>query len=163
MLTVAMNKFSKNVFFIFIMLNSFFLASNDSGSQEECDEKPSVFIISPQDGFISESNNVKVLFGSKNIEINPAGKGEIANNKCFASGHHHLLVNIETLPESFIPFDKGYFHFGGGQTETILDLDPGTYSLQLILGSYAHNSKMQVNNFKGQGPFLSEKITITVN
>jgi len=22
---------------------------------------------------------------------------------------------------------------------------------------------MQVNNFKGQGPFLSEKITITVN
>jgi hypothetical protein len=163
MLTVAINKFLKNVFFIFLMLNSFFLASNDSGSQEECDEKPSVFIISPQDGFISESNNVKVLFGSKNIEINPAGKGEIANNKCFASGHHHLLVNIETLPESFIPFDKGYFHFGGGQTETILDLDPGTYSLQLILGSYVHNSKMQVNNFKGQGPFLSEKITITVN
>jgi len=33
-----MNKFLKNVFFIFLMLNSFFLASNDSGSQEECDE-----------------------------------------------------------------------------------------------------------------------------
>jgi len=60
---VAMNKFSKNVFFILIILNSFFLASNIFASQEECEEKPSVFIISPQDGFISESNNVKVLFG----------------------------------------------------------------------------------------------------
>jgi len=163
MLMVAMNKFSKKIFFIFIILNSFFLTSNVFASQEECEEKPSVFIISPQDGFVSESNSVKILFGSKNVEINQAGKGEIANNKCFASGHHHLLVNIEKLPESFIPFDKGYFHFGGGQTETILDLDPGTYSLQLILGSYVHNSKMQVNNFKGQGPFLSEKITIKVN
>ncbi|MDA8868156.1 hypothetical protein N9I96_02570, partial [Gammaproteobacteria bacterium] len=74
-----MNKFSKNVFYIFIILNSFFLASNVSADQKECEEKPSVFIISPQDGFVSESNSVKVLFGSKNVEINPAGKGEIAN------------------------------------------------------------------------------------
>ena len=71
---VAMNKFSKNVFYIFIILNSFFLASNVSANQKECEEKPSVFIISPQDGFVSESNSVKVLFGSKNVEINPAGK-----------------------------------------------------------------------------------------
>ncbi|MDC3384462.1 hypothetical protein OAX34_04280, partial [Gammaproteobacteria bacterium] len=70
-----MNKFSKNVFYIFIILNSFFLASNVSANQKECEEKPSVFIISPQDGFVSESNSVKVLFGSKNVEINPAGKG----------------------------------------------------------------------------------------
>jgi hypothetical protein len=59
--------------------------------------------------------------------------------------------------------DQELFQFDLLQNVTILDLDPGTYSLQLILGSYVHNSKMQVNNFKGQGPFLSEKITITVN
>ena len=108
-------------------------------------------------------NNVKVIFGSKNVEINPAGTVEIAANRCFASGHHHLLVNIENPPKSFIPFDNGHLHFGGGQTETVLNLEPGTYSLQLILGSYIHNSRMQVNNFAGQGPFLSEKITIKVN
>ena len=74
-----------------------------------------------------------------------------------------MLVNIENPPKSFIPFDDGHLHFGGGQTETVLNLEPGTYSLQLILGSYIHNSRMQVNNFAGQGPFLSEKITIKVN
>lgn len=157
------NKQLKNIFLILIIFSASVSASNISSNLSNCEEKPSVYIISPQNGFVSDSNNVKVIFGSKNVEINPAGKGESATKKCFASGHHHLLVNIDQLPESFIPFDEGYYHFGGGQTEVILDLEPGTYSLQLILGSYVHNSRMQVNNFAGQGPFMSEKITIKVN
>lgn len=157
------NKQLKNIFLILIIFSASVSASNVSSNLSNCEEKPNVYIISPQNGFVSDSNNVKVIFGSKNVEINPAGKGEIATKECFASGHHHLLVNIDQLPESFIPFDEGYYHFGGGQTEVILDLEPGTYSLQLILGSYVHNSRMQVNNFAGQGPFISEKITIKVN
>ena len=157
------NKNFRKVFLVLIFFSTSVSASNGSSNLNDCPEKPSVFIISPQNGFISDSNNVKVVFGSKNVEINPAGKGETATNKCFASGHHHLLVNIERPPESFIPFDKGYYHFGGGQTETVLNLESGTYSLQLILGSYVHNSKMQVNDFAGQGPFLSKKIIIKVN
>jgi hypothetical protein len=148
------NKQLKNIFLILIIFSASVSASDASSNLSNCEEKPSVYIISPQNGFVSDSNNV---------EINPAGKGESATKKCFASGHHHLLVNIDQLPESFIPFDEGYYHFGGGQTEVILDLEPGTYSLQLILGSYVHNSRMQVNNFAGQGPFISEKITIRVN
>ena len=35
-------------------------------------------------------------------------------------------------------------------------------SLQLILGSSVHNTKQSINNFAGQGPFVSEKITIEV-
>ena len=156
------NKQLKNIFLILIIFSAS-VSANVSSNLSNCEEKPSVYIISPQNGFVSDSNNVKVIFGSKYVEINPAGKGELATNKCFASGHHHLLVNIDTPPESFIPFDEGYYHFGGGQTEVVLNLEPGTYSLQLILGSYIHNSRMQVNNFEGQGPFMSEKITIKVN
>lgn len=163
MLMEIINKTLNNIFLVLIISSTSLYASNISTNQNECLEQPSVFIVSPQDGFISKSNNVKVVFGSKNVEINPAGTVEIAANRCFASGHHHLLVNIENPPKSFIPFDNGHLHFGGGQTETVLNLEPGTYSLQLILGSYIHNSRMQVNNFAGQGPFLSEKITIKVN
>ena len=138
----------------FAIISASVSASNVSSNLSNCEEKPSVYIISPQNGFVSDSNNVKVIFGSKNVEINPAGKGEIATNKCFASGHHHLLVNIDQLPESFIPFDKGYYHFGGGQTESLVELPPGDYRLQLVLGDMTHTPHTP--------PVVSRQINITV-
>ena len=51
------------------------------------------------------------------------------------SGHHHLLVNRD-LPLDFkkaLPFNDQYIHFGKGQMETVLTLDPGTYTLRLLL------------------------------
>ena len=56
------------------------------------------------------------------------------------SGHHHLLVNRD-LPLDFkqaLPFNEQYIHFGKGQMETVLTLEPGTYTLRLLLADHRH-------------------------
>lgn len=56
------------------------------------------------------------------------------------SGHHHLLVNRD-LPLDFkkaLPFNDQYIHFGKGQMETVLTLEPGTYTLRLLLADDKH-------------------------
>ncbi|MCG2635045.1 MAG: DUF4399 domain-containing protein, partial [Gammaproteobacteria bacterium] len=45
-------------------------------------------------------------------------------------------------------------HFGGGQTETTLELAPGKHTLQLLLGDFAHRPH--------QPPVVSKQITIEV-
>jgi hypothetical protein len=53
-----------------------------------------------------------------------------------------------------IPNNKNHLHFGGGQTETVLDLPPGRHTLQLLLGD--------ANHVPFNPPVMSKKITITV-
>jgi hypothetical protein len=56
------------------------------------------------------------------------------------SGHHHLLVNRD-LPLDFktaLPFNDQYIHFGKGQMETVLTLEPGSYNLRLLLADDKH-------------------------
>lgn len=56
------------------------------------------------------------------------------------SGHHHLLVNRD-LPLDFkaaLPFNEQYIHFGKGQMETVLTLEPGTYTLRMLLADNKH-------------------------
>ena len=134
--------------------------SHSDLSIDGCAE-PKVSILSPQDSYVSNSKNIKVVFGSENIEINPAGSSKVPDNKCFVSGHHHLLVDGEALPSLFIPFDETHMHFGAGQTETIIELEPGMHTLQLMLGSSTHGVQVP---FGGMdiGPIVSEKITIEV-
>ena len=55
-------------------------------------------------------------------------------------GHHHLLVNRE-LPLDFkqaLPFNDQYVHFGKGQMESVLTLEPGNYTLRLLLADNKH-------------------------
>ena len=134
--------------------------SHSDLSIDGCAE-PKVSILSPQDSYISNSKSIKVVFGSENIEINPAGSSKVPDNKCFVSGHHHLLVDREVLPSLFIPFDETHMHFGAGQTEAIIELEPGMHTLQLMLGSSTHGVQVP---FGGMdiGPIVSEKITIEV-
>ena len=72
------------------------------------------------------------------------------------SGHHHLLVDIDTLPDLSLPIpaDAQHIHFGKAQKETTLELAPGKHTLQLLLGDHFHRPHDK--------PVLSEKITITV-
>ena len=144
-----------------VIVSAAIATAND---RAECGEKrPRVFIVSPQDGFVSETTSVKVFFGSENVQIVPAGTvNEAKEDKCFAVGHHHLLVDNEAYPTSWIPFDDNHLHFGQGQTEAIIELEPGAHTLQLVLGNSIHNASFTINNFAGQGPFVSEKITIKV-
>jgi len=107
------------------------------------------YIIAPQDGAVV-SGAVTVQFGVKGMGIAPAGI-DFPD-----SGHHHLLVNVDELPplDQPIPSDDHHIHFGKGQTETTLTLQPGTYTLQLVLGDK--------NHIPHTPPVLSEKVTITV-
>jgi hypothetical protein len=103
----------------------------------------------PQDGQTVKAGRVKVWFGARNIGVAPAG---VTTAK---TGHHHLLINVPMPPlDQPIPNDKNHLHFGAGQTETVLDLAPGTYTLQLLMGDAEH--------VPHNPPVMSKRITITV-
>jgi len=107
------------------------------------------YIIAPADG-ATVSSPVTVQFGLKGMGVAPAGI-QMEN-----TGHHHLMVDVDDMPDMTqpLPADANHIHFGKGQTETTLDLEPGTHTLQLILGNWAHTPH--------NPPVVSEKITITV-
>ncbi len=111
----------------------------------------SVYIISPRDAASGiPAGEVTVVFGLKGMGVAPAGI-DFPD-----TGHHHLLVNAKETPRLDIPLpaDDNHIHFGKGQTETTLNLEPGTYTLQLILGDK--------NHIPHDPPVMSEKVTITV-
>ena len=72
------------------------------------------------------------------------------------SGHHHLLIDMDELPDlsTPLPATEQLVHFGKGQTETQIELSAGTHTLQLLLGNYLH--------IPHDAPVISKKITITV-
>ena len=107
-----------------------------------------VYIVQPKDRSTVKSP-VTVVFGLKNMGVAPAGV------KQEHTGHHHLIIDASLPPKGQpIPADEKHIHFGKGQTETTLDLKPGTHSLQLILGDHLHIPHDPVVS--------SKKITITV-
>ena len=113
------------------------------------EEGPRAYIISPENG-ATLSNPVTVRFGLSGVGVAPAGV-EREN-----TGHHHLLIDVEELPDfnKPIPSDEHHHHFGGGQTEVTLDLAPGTHHLQLLLGDHHH--------IPHNPAILSESVVITV-
>ena len=84
----------------------------------------------------------RVAFVVSGMGIAPVSAGDIK-----ATGHHHILIDMP-LPvdiKASIPFDKPgeflhqhYKHFGGGETETVLDLPPGHHTLQLLFADHNH-------------------------
>ena len=105
------------------------------------------YIISPADGDVVPST-FTVKFGLSGMGVAPAG---IDRPK---TGHHHLLVDMEELPPLDQPMAGNIKHFGGGQTETTLTLEPGEHTLQLMLGDQ--------NHVPHEPPVLSDKITVIV-
>ncbi|MDH3742105.1 MAG: DUF4399 domain-containing protein [Hyphomicrobiales bacterium] len=107
-----------------------------------------VYFISPQDG-ATVSSPVAIRFGVKGMGLAPAG---VEKEK---TGHHHLIIDAK-LPnlDEPIPKDNNYRHFGGGQTETSVDLKSGKRTLQLLLGDH--------NHIPHEPPVKSNVITITV-
>ena len=108
-----------------------------------------VYFIEPQDGSVI-AGPLKVVFGLENMGVAPAGVDR--DN----TGHHHLLIDVKDMPDMSqpLPASEHVKHFGGGQTETTLDLEPGTHTLQLLVGNYVHVPHQQ--------PVISKKITIEV-
>lgn len=107
-----------------------------------------LYFISPQNGAVV-SGPVTVRFGLSGFGVAPAG---IHKER---TGHHHLLIDTGLPPLNLpVPSDPHHRHFGGGQTETTIELAPGEHTLQLLLGDYSH--------IPHRPPLLSERITITV-
>ena len=111
-----------------------------------------IFFVDLVDGQVVKSP-VEVKFGIEGFGIIPAGaKGK----RRHTAGHHHLLVDVEQLPDMDkpIPRDRQHIHFDQGETETLLDLPPGKHTLQLLLGDEDHEPHAP--------PLVSEKITVVV-
>lgn len=109
-----------------------------------------VYFIGLEDGAAVESP-LLVRFGLSGMGVAPAG---VEKEK---TGHHHLLIDAELTGEDLdypVPADEQHRHFGGGQTEVMLELPKGEHVLQLILGDH--------NHIPHNPPVASERITITV-
>ena len=127
--------------------NSLFAAGGIKKSLSREDAK--VFIVEPKEGQVVK-NPIIIIFGISNMTLSPAGiKKEY-------SGHHHLLIDVDELPDMSqpIPADKNHLHFGKGQSKTTINLEKGEHTLQLLLGDYIH-----VPHNKA---LISDKITIIV-
>ena len=132
-----------------LIASAFALLGHAAVAQTPAPNDAEVYIIYPRDG-----QRIKgpfpVRFGLKGMGVTRAG--DTAPNV----GHHHLLVDAEgeLSPTDPIPTDRKHLHFGGGQTETQLDLPPGRHTLQLVLGDAEHKLFKPV--------VISKKITVTV-
>ena len=126
---------------IFLIISIFFAAFSISAN-------PKVYFINLEDGDRVESPFL-IQFGLSGMGIAPAGTDR-AN-----TGHHHLLINVNDIDLSKpIPSSSNHIHFGGGQTESLVDLMPGDYSIQLVLGDMTHTPH--------NPPIISQRINITV-
>jgi len=106
-----------------------------------------VFFVEPADG-ASVSSPVHVVMGVGGMEIEPAG--EVNEGK----GHHHVLINDPYVDKGVVvPTDETHIHFGKGQTETDLELEPGEYTLTLQFADGLHQS---------YGESMSASITVVV-
>jgi hypothetical protein len=118
-----------------------------SGSGSATAPAQQVVIVEPANNATVQSPFV-VKFGVKGMAVAPAG--DIVAN----SGHHHLLVNLDSVPAGeSIPFTEKHMHFGKGQTEAEVKLPAGTYKLTAQFANGAHQS---------YGPAMSNTITVTV-
>lgn len=111
-----------------------------------------VFIIEPEDGAVL-SSPVRIRAGIEGFGITAAGT---SGKRRHSAGHHHVLIDVEQLPDMDepIPRDAHHVHLDGGESELLLDLAPGEHSLQLLLGDEEHEPQAP--------PLISEKIWIRV-
>jgi len=103
-----------------------------AGDRTPAPEGATVYIVSPADG-AEVPSPVTVVFGLAGMGVAPAG------TEREHTGHHHLIIDAPLPPEDEpIPSDANHVHFGGGQTEVTLELEPGQHTLQLLLADHNH-------------------------
>jgi Domain of unknown function (DUF4399) len=108
-----------------------------------------IYIISPEDN-ATVTSPFKCRFGLSNMGVTHSG------DAFPDAGHHHLVIDVDTLPDPNepIPLDKNHLHFGHGETEALVDLPPGRHTLRLVLGDARH--------YVFSPPVVSKPITVWV-
>ncbi len=108
-----------------------------------------VYFIWPTDGTVIKGGRFWLRMGLRNMGVAP--KGAAMQNV----GHHHLLIDADPPPTGEpIPSDRNHLHFGAGETEARIELQPGEHTLQLILGDHDH--------VPHDPPAMSKKISVIV-
>ena len=94
------------------------------------------------------SSPFKVEMGADNIAV------DTARDIKPASGHHHILIGLDSIPSGMIvPKDSVHLHFGNAQKEAELTLPPGKHKISLQFADGIHRS---------YGSKLSTTITVNV-
>ena len=106
-----------------------------------------VFFANLKDGQTVKSP-FKVEMGVEGIGLDTAGTIREA------SGHHHILINLDSLAAgTVIPMDSTHLHFGKAQQSAEVKLAPGKYKLTLQYADGIHRS---------YGARLSTSVNVTV-
>jgi len=124
-------------------------AKSAAPARPKAPQRAKVMILSPKNG-ATVGRDVLVKFGVKHIKAAPA------TDTSPGTGHHHLFIDVTSLPpaDAPIPNDATHKHYGKGQTEDTIHLEPGVHTLQLDFADAAH---MQFDP-----PLVSRKITVHV-
>ena len=137
----------------FIVISLFFLSCSNKKSVENkeviIEEKVSkrVFFKWPKNGS-TVASPVFIDMGVEGMEIEPAGLVKEG------FGHHHILINQKFWPKGqVIPTSDSTLHYGKGQTDASIELDPGKYVISLQFADGVHVSF---------GEEMSESIEINV-
>ena len=118
-------------------------------TQAALPEGAKVFFVEPVEGAVIRGP-VKMKFGIEGMSVRPAGE----DPQDRTSGHHHVIVDAgATKAGMAVPADETHIHYGKGQTEAELTLQPGKHTLTLQLADGAHLS---------YGEKLSQTINIEV-
>jgi hypothetical protein len=119
----------------------------DAPTKLSVPEGAKVFFGNLNEGDIINSP-VDVAFGIEGMEVEAAG----ALNQ--GKGHHHIIINGTFIEDGkVVPKDETNIHFGKGQTETQLELEPGEYTLTMQFADGFHQS---------YGEQMSTTIKVTV-
>jgi hypothetical protein len=135
----------KELKFAILLLAASFLMACGSGNQEESTgEKADASEIEQITGSVSFasfadgdtlSSPFYLEMAIEGMEVEP--KGESRDGY----GHHHLLINDGFVQEGIVIIaDSTHIHYGGGQTQDSIALNPGNYQLTLQFGDGAHVS-----------------------
>ena len=148
----------KSIYVVFTLALSQVAVAGSAGIKEanampnsKAAEGAAVYVIQPLDGQVLDAKKpIEVSFGLRGMGVAPAG---VVVEK---TGHHHLLIDQQELPDLTMPLPASaqVIHFGGGQTQTEIRLAPGSHTLQLVLANQYH--------IPHNPPLISEKITIVV-
>ncbi|MCU4924826.1 DUF4399 domain-containing protein [Halobacteria archaeon AArc-dxtr1] len=113
--------------------------NDDVDVDDQPDDAAAMFVV-PEDGE-TVTSPVEIEADVENVDLAPAGEAVVGE------GHLHVLVDQdcfddgETIPgPSDDAEDDGIFHWGDGQSEGELDLEPGEYDLCLQLGDGPHRA-----------------------
>lgn len=115
---------NKLLLFLGALVFSFTLSAKDQG----------VYFKNLKDGQ-TVSKKLTVKFGVEGMKVRPAGKLKDG------TGHFHLIIDKKPAEKGkVVPADDHHIHYGKGEKEDTVTLEPGKRQLTLQFADGAHRS-----------------------